>query len=143
MTKNKQRWLGIDFGSRRIGVAISDPLGFLARRLETISWNGRDMDWTIARLAELVRSEQITGVVVGLPRRTDGRTGESELLARAFAQALQDATGLVPVLRDERYTTVLAGRIMRETKVASADRKKVVDQIAAEIILQDYLDSRR
>lgn len=143
MTKNNQRWLGIDFGSRRIGVAISDPLGMLARRLETINWNGRDMDWAINRLAERVAADQITGIVVGLPRRTDGKTGESEQSARAFAQALQDATGLVPVLRDERFTTVLAGRIMRETNVAAGDRKKVVDQIAAEIILQDFLDSKR
>jgi putative Holliday junction resolvase len=137
------KWMGIDYGEARIGVAVSDPTGTLARGLETIRWNGRDMAWALDRIATLVRELQICGLVVGIPRRTDGKAGESEDKARQMAALLAERTGLEPVLRDERYTTVLAGRVMRETGIRADRRKAVVDQIAAEIILQEYLESRR
>lgn len=138
-----EKWLGIDFGTRRIGVAISDSLGMLARRFETINWNGKDDTWALNRLAEIIESQQVHGVVMGLPRRTDGLAGESEKMAMSFAEKLEDKTGISPTLRDERYTTVLAGRILTETGVHRDKKKQVIDQIAAEIILQDFLDSRR
>lgn len=137
------KWMGIDYGEARIGIAVSDPMGILARGLETIRWNGRDMEWALDRIAALVRELQICGLVVGIPRRTDGKAGESEAKARRMAALLAERTGLQPVLRDERYTTVLATRVMRETGVRADRRKAVVDQIAAEIILQEYLESLR
>ena len=135
--------MGIDYGDARIGVAISDPSGILARGLETIRWNGRDMDWALSRISDIIRDQQVAGLVIGIPRRTDGKTGTSEEKARQFAIELAQRTGLEPVLRDERYTTVLASRLMRETGIRQTRRNEVVDQIAAEIILQEYLDSRR
>ncbi len=138
-----ERWLGIDYGEIRIGVAISDPLGLTARGLETIRWNGQDWTWAIQRIAELARQYAITGIVIGIPRRTDGRPGPSEEKARLLAGELATATGLTPVLQDERYTTVLANRILQETGVRGGRRKAVIDQVAAEIILQEYLESRR
>lgn len=137
------KWLGIDYGDARIGVAVSDPMGVLARGLETIRWNGRDMAWALERIATIVRDQQAVGLVIGMPRRTDGKPGASEEKARQFAADLAELTGLEPVLRDERYTTVLASRIMRETGIRSRRRNEVIDQIAAEIILQEYLESRR
>ncbi len=138
-----ERWLGIDYGEVRVGVAISDPLGFTARGLETIRWNGHNMAKVIDRLQELIRQYSITGVVVGVPRRTDGKPGASEDNARALASDLGDKTGVKIILRDERYTTVLASRVMRETGVHRDRRRDIVDQIAAEIILQEYLESLR
>ena len=91
----------------------------------------------------IVRDQQAVGLVIGMPRRTDGKPGTSEEKARRFAADLAELTGLEPVLRDERYTTVLASRIMRETGIRSHRRNEVIDQIAAEIILQEYLESRR
>lgn len=137
------KWLGIDYGLARIGLAISDPLGLVAHGLETINWNGRDLEWALNRIVTLVREHQVCGLVLGIPRRTDGRAGDTENQARQLAVILAERTGLQPILRDERYTTVLAGRIMREAGIRGQKRKAVVDQIAAEIILQEYLESRR
>lgn len=137
------RWLGIDYGEVRVGVAISDPLGFSARGLETIKRRGKALDGVVERLSVLVEEHQIQGLVVGIPRRTDGKPGESEDNARELARLLHEKTGIDPVLRDERYTSVLAGRVMREVGIHQSRRKEVVDQIAAEIILQEYLESRR
>ncbi|MGI6326902.1 MAG: Holliday junction resolvase RuvX [Saccharofermentanales bacterium] len=137
------KWIGIDYGEARIGVAASDPMGILACGLETVRWNGRDMAPALTRIAEIVRENHAVGVVIGLPRRTDGKESQSENDARHFAAELARITGLEPVLLDERYTTLLATRIMRETGVRQSKRRAVVDQIAAEIILQEYLNSHR
>ena len=137
------KWMGIDYGDARIGIAVSDPMGILARGMETILWNGRDMDWALDRICTIAREQQITGIVIGMPRRTDGKPGPSEEKARNLAAELAQRTGIETVLRDERYTTVLASRIMREAGIRSNRRNAVIDQIAAEIILQEYLESRR
>ncbi|HBP38901.1 MAG TPA: Holliday junction resolvase RuvX [Clostridiales bacterium] len=140
------KWLGIDYGEARIGIAVSDTLGILARGLETIRWNGKDMAWALDRITALTWEHGITGLVIGIPRRTDGKPGkpgQSEDKARLMAALLAEKTGIEPILRDERYTTVLAHRIMRETGVRTHQRRAVVDQIAAEILLQEYLDSLR
>ncbi len=138
-----ERLLGIDYGDARIGTAISDPLGITARGLETINWNGRDNTWAVDRLVAIITDFKITTVVMGLPRRTDGKASESAAKAQALAEELIERTGCPVVYRDERYTTVLASRVLRETGVRGARRKAVVDQVAAEIILQEYLESRR
>lgn len=143
MTDDKGKWMGIDYGDARIGIAVSDQLGILARGLETVNWNGRDMEWALNRIITLIREQQISGLVIGVPRRTDGKPGASEEKARQFAKELAVRSGIEPVLRDERYTTVLASRVMREAGMRSERRKAVIDQIAAEIILQEYLESRR
>lgn len=143
VNKVSGKWMGIDYGDARIGIAVSDPMGILARGLETIRWNGRDMEWALDRIVTLVREQQVCGLVIGIPRRTDGKAGASEDKARHLAEILAERTGLVPVLRDERYTTVLAARVMRETGIRQDRRRAVVDQIAAEIILQEYLESCR
>ena len=143
MTDLVERWLGIDYGEVRVGVAVSDPLGFTARGIETIRWNGQDMNKVIFRLLEIIKQYDVKGAVVGIPRRTDGKAGASEDKARELAAELESASGINVVLRDERYTTVLASRVMRETNVDRDRRKNIVDQIAAEIILQEYMETRR
>ncbi|MDD2213226.1 MAG: Holliday junction resolvase RuvX [Oscillospiraceae bacterium] len=136
------RILGIDYGRSRIGVAVSDPLGITARGLETVRWNGRDQAAAVRRISELAREQQICAVVIGLPRRTDGKAGESAEAARAFADSLTESLGLEPVFWDERYTTVMAQRTLLEVGYRK-NKRDVIDQVAAEIILQEYLDKQR
>ncbi len=135
--------MAIDFGTRRIGVALSDTLHLTASGFETISWNGEDSRYALDRLREIVKEKDVTGIVIGQPRRTDGQTGESEHKAQLFGADLHSATGIRPEYRDERYTTVLASRYLLETGVSGKAKKKVVDQVAAEIILREYLESHR
>ncbi|NLB08413.1 MAG: Holliday junction resolvase RuvX [Clostridiales bacterium] len=137
------RIMGIDYGSRRMGIALSDPLGLLASGLETIQRRGEDDSSVIRRIAELCTAHEVKRIILGLPRRTDGKSGEAERSARDFAAGLAEATGLEVIFADERYTTVLAGRIMREAGIKRDKRRALVDQIAAEIILQDWLDQNR
>ena len=135
--------MAIDFGMRRIGVAVSDPLRIMASGLETINWNGVDSDYAIDRLAEIVNEMEITEIVLGRPSRTDGTVSESEEKAVLFGKLLEEKVGIKPSFRDERYTTVIASRFLRSAGVSGKNKKKVVDQVAAEIILQEYLDISR
>ena len=137
------RVMAIDFGMRRIGVAISDPMRIMAQGLETINWNGVDSDFAIDRLAEIIKEKEIGEIVLGKPSRTDGTVSESEEKAVLFGKLLEEKTGMKPVFRDERFTTVIASQFLRETGVSGKNKKKVVDQVAAEIILQEYLDIHR
>ncbi len=135
--------MAIDYGTRRIGVALSDTLRLTAHGFETVSWNGQDLAYALERIASIVREKGVDEIVVGRPRRTDGAISESQLLAEEFARQLADITGIVPEFRDERYTTVIASRYLTDTGVTGRDRKKVVDQVAAEIILREHLESHR
>ncbi|MBR2749836.1 MAG: Holliday junction resolvase RuvX [Clostridiales bacterium] len=135
--------MAIDFGTRRIGVALSDPLGIMAQGFETISWNGQDSEYALTRLSQIVEEKQVTTIVLGKPSRTDGTVSESEEKAVAFGAELSQRVGIEPVFRDERFTTVIASQYLRTTGVSGKNKKKVVDQVAAEIILQEYLDMHR
>ena len=139
----RTRILGIDPGERRIGVALSDPMGMIASALETIKWNGEDRTKAENRIVELVEAHGVAEIVVGLPRRTDGRPGPSEERARTFAESLSQRLGIPVVLRDERYTSVIAGRVLRESGSRHDRKDGAVDRMAAAIILQDHLESRR
>ena len=137
------RVMAIDFGMRRIGVAVSDPLRIMAQGLETINWNGVDYEYALDRLSQIVKEKEIAEIVMGKPSRTDGTISESEEKANLFGQLLEEKVGIRPVYRDERFTTVIASQFLRQTGVSGKNKKKVVDQVAAEIILQEYLDISR
>ncbi|MBO7563928.1 MAG: Holliday junction resolvase RuvX [Clostridiales bacterium] len=137
------RVMAIDFGMRRIGVAVSDPLRIMAQGLETINWNGVDYEYALDRLSRIVKEKEISEIVMGKPSRTDGTISESEEKANLFGQLLEEKVGIRPVYRDERFTTVIASQFLRQTGVSGKNKKKVVDQVAAEIILQEYLDITR
>ncbi len=136
------RVLGIDVGTVRVGVAMSDPTGVLASPLETLqrARNGADLD----RLAALVVEHEVTEVVVGEPRHLSGASGASARDAGAYAEALAERIGDVPVyMIDERLSTVTAASSLRAAGRDSRDQRKVIDQAAAVVILQHFLDSRR
>jgi putative Holliday junction resolvase len=130
--------LGLDLGQSRIGVAISDPERRVAVPIGTIR-TGAPAD--VKAIAAIVREEGISQIVVGHPISLSGRKGEAADHAERFAQALNDFLHVPVVLRDERFTTVQAERQLGQAGVRGRARREVVDQTAATIILQDYLDS--
>lgn len=133
--------LGIDVGSVRVGVAMSDPNGILATPVGTFQRNvatGSD----VARIADLVAEHAVVEVIVGLPRSLSGREGAAVDAARAYGAVLQRRIGSVPVRYvDERLTSVTANRILAERGRSAKKSRAVVDQVAAVQILQHYLDS--
>jgi putative Holliday junction resolvase len=136
------RVLGVDVGTVRVGLALSDPTGTLASPLETLhrAKDGADLD----RLAALVVEHEVTEVVVGEPRHLSGASGASAADATAYSQALADRMADVPVyLIDERLSTVTAASHLRQGGIDSRNQRSVIDQAAAVVILQQYLDSRR
>ncbi|MDT0276995.1 Holliday junction resolvase RuvX [Blastococcus goldschmidtiae] len=136
------RVLGVDVGTVRVGLALSDPTGTLASPLETLrrAKDGADLD----RLAALVAEHEVTEVVVGDPRHLSGASGASAEDASAYSQALADRISDVPVyLIDERLSTVTAAAHLRQGGIDSRNQRSVIDQAAAVVILQQYLDSRR
>lgn len=139
------RRLGVDVGSVRIGVAISDPDAILATPVETVARERRShRDGHLRRLARLIDEHEVVEVVVGLPRTLADRTGDAARDAIELADALAQRIAPVPVrLADERLTTVTAQRRMREAGVRSKNQRAVIDQAAAVAILQGWLDRRR
>jgi putative Holliday junction resolvase len=134
-----KRFLGVDPGEARVGVAISDELGMLAHPLETIEVKKTD---PVKRVAAIVVEKAIAGVVVGVPRNMDGTFGPSAEKAQAFIAALRAKVACPVQPWDERLTTVSAQRALREAGRKAKDQKKVVDQAAAQILLQSWLDAR-
>jgi putative Holliday junction resolvase len=136
------RRLGIDVGTVRVGVALSDPTGMLASPLETLRRAKDESD--LDRLAELVVTHEVVEVVVGLPRHLSGASGVSAHDASTYASSLTSRIGDVPVhLVDERLSTVTAASHLRAGGIDSRRQRSVIDQAAAVVILQTYLDSAR
>ena len=133
--------MAVDLGLARTGLAISDPSETLASPLGTIS--ERKEDRLLQRVATCAAEQGAQAVVVGYPRNMDGSRGESARRAEAFAQSLEEVSGLPVTLWDERLTTVSAAGYLNQTNTRGKKRKAVIDTVAATIILQDYLESRR
>lgn len=136
------RVLGLDLGSKRIGVAVSDRSGTIATPL-TVLTRGRSRCEDHERIAALVREEEAECVVVGLPHSLSGRDGPAARAARAEITALASVVGVPVETYDERFTTVTANRALAEGGVRGAARRSVVDKVAAAVILQSWLDARR
>ena len=137
----KERIMGLDYGSKTIGVAISDALGLTAQPLETIESSGENkLRRSLARIAEIVREKDIKKIVVGLPINMDGRSGERAALTLEFVEKLKLRVDIPIVMQDERLTTVEADEILDESGVKKQDRKQFIDQIAAGIILKEYME---
>jgi putative holliday junction resolvase len=136
------RALGIDLGAKRIGVALSDSAGTLATPYEVVARSG-DRQRDHRRLAALAEEAGAEVLVVGLPRSLDGRDGPAALAARAEAAELAAAVGLPVELWDERLTTVTAERDLMALDLKGPARRKVIDKVAASVLLQAWLDHRR
>ena len=125
------RVIGLDYGTKTVGVALSDALGITAQPVETIT-----------RIEEIISQNDVTKIVVGLPKNMNNTIGERAEACMEFANNLERRTGLEVVMWDERLTTVSADKALMESGVRRENRKAVIDQIAAVFILQGYLDSQ-
>lgn len=131
--------MGLDYGERRIGVAMSDLFGWTAQAVEVI--DRKAIVDPLARIAQLVAEYEVDNVVVGLPKNMNGTIGPSGDYCIAFAEQLKQMLALPVQLWDERLTTVSAERTLLEADVSRRKRKQVIDKMAAAILLQSYLDS--
>ncbi len=135
------RIIGIDYGDSRIGIAVSDPLGWTAQGLETINWKA-DIERPIERILELINSYGAKKVIVGFPKNMNGTIGPRGEKTNEFIELLKSRLEDIQIIKwDERLSTVSANRTMHELGVKKSKKKQVVDQIAAVYILQGYLDS--
>ena len=136
------RILGLDYGSKTVGVAISDPLGITAQGVETI-WRKQEnhLSQTLARIEELVSEYHVEKIVLGYPKNMNNTIGERAQKSLEFKEMLERRTGLEVIMWDERLTTVEANRTLMEASVRRENRKQYLDQLAAVFILQGYLDS--
>ena len=135
------RILGLDYGSKTVGVAVSDPLGFTAQGVEIIRRKSENkMRQTLARIEELIAQYQVEEIVLGLPKNMNNTLGDRAEKSLELKETLERRTGLPVVMWDERLTTVSANRVLMETGVRRENRKEHVDEIAAVFTLQGYLD---
>lgn len=132
--------LGLDVGSKRIGLAVSDPLGITAQGLETLQRRNKRTD--LAALDEVIRQYGVREIVIGLPLRMSGEAGTQSAKMREFAEELRKRFGLPVHLWDERLTSAEANRLLRETDMSIEKRAKAVDRMAAVLILQGWMESR-
>lgn len=140
-TGEQKRILGLDFGSKTVGVAVSDGLGITAQGLEIIRRNSENkLRQTCARIEELIREYQVDRIVLGFPKHMNNTIGDRAEKTMVFKEMLERRTGLEVVLWDERMTTVQADRTMMESGIRREHRKEYVDMLAAGYILQGYLD---
>ena len=133
--------MSVDLGKARTGLALSDKTEFLASPYKVIF--EKSPNKLPEKVAEAAKEAKAELIVVGLPKNMDGTEGESAKNARAFAKKLEELTGLETVMQDERGTTVTAHRFLNDTDTRGKKRKNVVDEVAATIILQNYLDSQK
>jgi len=132
--------MGLDVGSKTIGVAVSDPLGITAQGLPTIRRQNKRVDFE--KLESLIREYQVAEIVVGLPLRMSGQFGAQAEKMQAFAAELEKRFQLPVHLWDERLTSAQANRLLRETEMSIKRRGEVVDRMAAVLILQSFMESR-
>ena len=138
-----KRKIALDVGDVRIGVAVCDLLGITANPRETYVRKKGDTNADIAYFCEYAKREEADAFVLGLPKNMDGTEGDRAVVTRQFGDMLQEASGLPVLYQDERLTTVSAERMLIDADVRREKRKKVIDKVAATIILQSYLDSHR
>lgn len=136
------RTMGLDVGSKTVGVAVSDLLGWTAQGLEIIRINEDEQEFGFERLGELLKEYEVSKVVVGLPKNMNNSIGPRAEASMAYGKRIEELFQLPVVYQDERLTTVQAERMLVEQANASrAKRKKVIDKVAAVMILQNYLDT--
>ncbi|MBA2869786.1 putative Holliday junction resolvase [Anoxybacillus calidus] len=136
------RVLGLDLGTKTLGVAISDELGWTAQGLETIKIDEEQGQFGLKRLRELIEEYHVEAIVLGFPKNMNGTVGPRGEASQQFAEILKQEFGLPVILWDERLSTMAAERMLIAADVSRKKRKQVIDKMAAVMILQSYLDSK-
>ena len=134
--------MGLDVGTKTVGIAVSDPFGWTAQGVETIPVNTEEEEYGLERLDELVRQYEVTRFVVGYPKNMNNTVGPRGEASEAYAELLKERYGYPVELWDERLSTVAAERTLLEADMSRKKRAKVIDKMAAVMILQGYLDSK-
>ena len=138
----KPRILGLDFGDRTVGVAVTDGLGLTAQGVETIfRERPTHLRKTYARIEGLIEEYDISRIVLGLPLNMDDSEGDRAEKTREFGDALERRTGIPVIYQDERLTSVAAAELLSEAGIPAKDHKEKIDMVAAQLILEDYLRS--
>lgn len=132
--------IGFDVGSKTIGVAVSDAFGWTAQGLTTIYWDENEIDSADAELKKIIEEHDIGKAIIGLPKNMNGTIGERGEASKRFAEHIEKQFQIPYVLWDERLTTAAAERVLLEADMSRKKRKKVIDKMAAVMILQGYLD---
>ncbi|MEO2074561.1 MAG: Holliday junction resolvase RuvX [Bacillus sp. (in: firmicutes)] len=136
------RAMGLDVGSKTVGIALSDELGWTAQGLKTLKINEEREQFGFEEIGQLIREYQVDTVVIGLPKNMNGTIGPRGEASKQFANEIESRFDVQTVLWDERLTTMAAERVLLEADVSRKKRKKVIDKMAAVMILQGYLDSK-
>ena len=136
------RYLGLDLGSKTLGIAVSDASQMIASVLKTIYFENEDYDSLLEPLAEIIKEEQIEKIVLGYPKNMDNTIGPRAEITLAFKNKLEEYLKIEVVLEDERLTSVISNQILIQADLSRKKRKKKVDGLAAQLILQSYLDRK-
>lgn len=137
------RVMGLDVGSKTVGVALSDELGWTAQGLETIRINEENNVFGFEQIGKIIKEYDVDKIVVGMPKNMNGTIGPRGEASQFFGKELEKLYGLPIIYWDERLTTMAAERVLLEADVSRKKRKKVIDKMAAVMILQGYLDSQK
>jgi putative holliday junction resolvase len=136
------RTMGLDVGSKTVGIALSDAFGWTAQGLETLKINEEENVFGFEELGKIIKEHEVSKIVVGLPKNMNGSIGPRGEASQFYARELEERFGIPVILWDERLTTVAAERVLLEADVSRKKRKKVIDKMAAMMILQGYLNSQ-
>jgi putative holliday junction resolvase len=137
------RVMGLDVGTKTVGVSISDEMGWTAQGLTTLKINEEENEFGFSEIGKIIKEHEIEKIVVGLPKNMNGTIGPRGEACQFYANELERLFSIPVVLWDERLTTMAAERILLEADVSRKKRKKVIDKMAASLILQGYLDSKQ
>ncbi len=137
------RYLGIDLGSKTVGLAMSDTTLTIASTYKTIFFKDEDYNSTINEIKDIIKENNITKIILGLPKNMNNTIGERAEITLKYKELLEQSTGLPVIMFDERLTSVISNSILIEADMSRKKRKKKVDSIAAQIILQDYLNKEK
>ena len=137
------RYLGIDLGSKTIGLALSDPMHIIASTYKTIFFENEDYESTIKEIIDVIEKNDIGKIVLGFPKNMNNTLGERANITLKYKELLEKNTNIPVILCDERLTSVISNSVLIEADISRKKRKKKVDSVAAQIILQDYLNKEK
>ena len=137
------RYLGIDLGSKTVGLAMSDPTGTIASTFKTIFFKNEDYRNTIDEIKQIVNDYDIKKIVIGLPKNMNNTLGERAIITTEYKKLLEENINVPVIMMDERLTSVISNQVLIEADMSRKKRKKKVDSVAAQVILQDYLNKEK
>lgn len=137
------RYLGIDLGSKTVGLALSDITKTIATSYKTIFFDNEDYESTVPEIKSIIKENDVSKIILGLPKNMNNTLGERAMLTTKYKEMLEKETSLPVIFMDERLTSVISNNILIEADMSRKKRKKKVDSVAAQIILQDYLNKEK